>query len=232
MISPQLIEIASWRVATELVRRRPADLQIVETHPGGGQYDGLSIMTGDPAHPTHLIDLNRVGSAHVFGDSPARYPDFWEECCATDDLRPLVDRLATAAGLGAGQSVPPSTPRSVSYRCIAALLAQAAFGRVQWTCRSGAVDSAGFVVEPVQRAWFARFDGAAARLVIHDHADLVRQPAYRFWFLLRDNEPVLCLETTGRAWDRHGHEHRLDALYRQGRRLWPVIVAVAGDLLP
>jgi hypothetical protein len=40
-INKQLMEIASWRLLTEMVRRSP-DLRIYELHPGGGQYDCLA----------------------------------------------------------------------------------------------------------------------------------------------------------------------------------------------
>ena len=44
MKNKQLIEIASWRIVSELYRRHPGKFKIIETHPGGGQYDCLSLQ--------------------------------------------------------------------------------------------------------------------------------------------------------------------------------------------
>ena len=61
--------------------------------------------------------------------------------------------------------------------------------------------------------------------------DVLGEPAYRFWFLLRGEEPLLCMETTGRGWRRAGQHFDLWAEYRRTQRIWPVIVRVAGELL-
>ena len=55
---------------------------------------------------------------------------------------------------------------------------------------------------------------------------------YRFWFLLRGGEAVLCLEpVTGRAWRREGAGFDLPALYqKQGRRVASVAALLAGNL--
>jgi hypothetical protein len=47
MLTPALIELASWTLATEMICRAPKLLYIMETHPGGGQYDCLSIVRTD-----------------------------------------------------------------------------------------------------------------------------------------------------------------------------------------
>ena len=42
-LSRQLLEAASWRVVAELVRRHPT-IRVIETHPGGDQYDCLQLL--------------------------------------------------------------------------------------------------------------------------------------------------------------------------------------------
>ena len=76
------------------------------------------------------------------------------------------------------------------------------------------------------------FPGAAEGLADHLPGDFLGEPAYRFWFLCNAEEPGLCLETTGTAWDLEGGEFDLMKLYRVQRRIWPVVTFVAGDLLP
>lgn len=34
-----ILEAASWRLTAELVRRYPNRFSVIETHPGGGQYN-------------------------------------------------------------------------------------------------------------------------------------------------------------------------------------------------
>jgi hypothetical protein len=46
-------------------------------------------------------------------------------------------------------------------------------------------------------AWFEQFPSAAAAVGHRVDGDYLDQPAYRFWFLLRSGEPVVCLESTG-----------------------------------
>lgn len=61
-ISQQLKEILSWRLVSETVRRAPNRLRIYELHPGGGQYDCLSLNTIDGIG---IADLNRAGMFHA-----------------------------------------------------------------------------------------------------------------------------------------------------------------------
>ena len=57
------------------------------------------------------------------------------------------------------------------------------------------------------------------------------QRAYTFWVLLKNNAPVLCLAEDGRAWDRNAHEHDVSAMYREGRRLAPLVWTLIGNHL-
>lgn len=223
-ISQQLRVIASWRLAAELVRRYPHMLRIIETHPGGGQYDCLDLVEHQPPRPviTHL-SLNRHGSAH---GEHGTYAEVWEHAVSTDDPRGLLDRLAALTNLPPVSHVPPSTPAVVVYRLIAAALAQAAFGRVKSECRSGYLDSSGMDGSGVREAWFAHFPEARHRLAASDANDVLGVPAYRFWFLLRDGEPQACLGSTGLAWDRTGRQLDLWGAYALSRNLWDAVGAL------
>ena len=55
---------------------------------------------------------------------------------------------------------------------------------------------------------------------------------YSYWFLLREHEPQLCLRTDGWVGDRAGSWHDLQLQYGISRRIWPLIMSVAGSLLP
>ena len=42
-----ILEAASWRLTAELVRRYPDRFSVIETHPGGGQYDCITLIDED-----------------------------------------------------------------------------------------------------------------------------------------------------------------------------------------
>src|SRR4051794_35374654 len=60
----RFILMQSWWLASRLVRRHP-ELKLIETHPGGGQYDCLTLRKDQGTR----VDINRVGSIHVFSES-------------------------------------------------------------------------------------------------------------------------------------------------------------------
>ncbi|MFA5786146.1 MAG: hypothetical protein WDA71_04040 [Actinomycetota bacterium] len=233
----QLVEIMSWRLATELMRRYPRRLKLIETHPGGGQYDCLALLPV-PARRGQLfanIDLNRLGSAHFHlpggVDSPPSWSGIWAETLAADDPKSIVDRLAKLARLPEVPHLPQSTREVLGYRLISAFLTHSALGRSRWECRNGYCDTSGHG-GGTRLEWFERFPAARDRSRVGLADDFLETPAYRFWFLLQDDVPRVCIETTGKAWDERAHEHDLQDLYRRDRRIWPVVIAVAGHLLP
>ena len=67
---------------------------------------------------------------------------------------------------------------------------------------------------------FAAFPQIDPALLRPRPEDFYGEPGYRFWFLLRDEEPVLAFEQDqALAWSRDGqHPTRLSALYRRHRR--------------
>jgi len=215
-ISHQLREIASWRVASELLRRYPEHLALDETHPGGGQYDCLTLTRRGGREPREVIfDLNRNGSAHVRPHRPEgpalTWTGFWEDLASARDPKEPLDRLAAAADLPLGHKPPVSNPEVLSYRVIVALLTQAAFGRINFECRQGATF-------PPRRDWPGHFPGTPEA-----------QPS-DCWYLLRDGEPRLRFTTQGVATDRHGRHHDVPDLYAEHGRLFAT-TAVVGEHL-
>lgn len=62
--SRQARESLSWQIAVLLLRMHPGRLRLVETHPGGGTYDCLSMYDRSDQRRGEL-HLNRGGSATV-----------------------------------------------------------------------------------------------------------------------------------------------------------------------
>ena len=60
----------------------------------------------------------------------------------------------------------------------------------------------------------------------------LEQYEYNFWFLLKNETPVLCLDTSGMAYRTDGTSYDVGRMYKGKRRIWPLIFEVAGDVLP
>lgn len=214
---------------------------MVELSQTFGQYDCLSLNTVDGIG---IADLNRVGRFHTHNqlrdnqdsNSPAKSGkgvawDIWPEALAAADLTKLVDSICHRIGLEVPAKLPPSTPIVLVYRFITEFLSRTAFARDHWECRSGFYDSSGGSGGVCSR-FFAAFPAAEERRRVRSEEPWPENPAYRFWFILRNSEPVLCLETTGTIWNLAGDSLDIPKTYKLQRRLWPLITEIAGDLLP
>ena len=239
--SRKLIEAMSWRIASTLLRRHPELLRLVETHPGGGTYDCLSLYNrvdndlGD-------LHLNRGGSATVFRkfdetsdpDHMSQWRTIWPEAAVADDLRLVVEELERLCGLPWVHKLPRSTAEVLTFRIVSAFLTANAFSSADWECRMGYTDTSGPLCGGVRREFFEPFPELQKRLSVQEPEDFMDEPAYRFWFLLRDDEPQLGLEaSTGSVETLDGARYDLMDLYRSSNRsAWPLVWEVAGNLFP
>ena len=232
-ISRQVIEAASWRIVCELFRRYPRRFVLVQTHPGGGQYDCLTLLD---QKLQHIADFNRPGSFHVWdkriaSSPPLSEPDFWERVIESEDPRNALDYVASTLRLPDVKKLPKSTPEVLVYRLVADFLTHTVFRRAKRRCVNGFLDTSGYSGGP-QTALFERFPVAKERLLERRKDDVLGEPAYRFWFICRDGDPVLCLDKDGTAWTRDGQVHDLPGLYRQHKRIWPLVWKLLGPYLP
>ncbi|MEX5255073.1 TY-Chap2 family putative peptide chaperone [Kocuria arenosa] len=121
-----VVEAASWTLAAEMTRRHP-ELTITRHHPGGGQYDCLAIR----AERGVDIDLNRVGRIHVHsvqgGGTLEWEPVKWSTFLAWDP-REFIALLEKHVRLPHVDDLPPTTPRVLSYRVLAAFARLHALG--------------------------------------------------------------------------------------------------------
>lgn len=230
-MSDQLTEAASWRIVAEFFRRYPSMFQVIETHPCSGQYDCLSLISRDHEH---IADFNRHGSFHVFKpfDGVHREPmSLWKRMLEGEDMKRILDDVCAHLGLPLPKALPPSTPEVLSYRFIAALLAHAVFGRDSWRCCNGFHDTSGMEGSSHQE-YFELFPEANEKLRVQNSMGILGHPAYRFWFLLKNSCPVLCLDCSGMVWLPKGKSYDLPTIYKKEHRIWPLVFHVAGHLLP
>ena len=230
----QLRELSSWRIVCELIRRYPNKFIVIETHPGGGTYDCLSFFT---VQGEHCADFNRAGTFHVFNRFDALRKedpcyDVWSELSRNHDYKEILDNICRMMGLKIPQHLPSSTPTVLVYRFIATFLSHSFLGTDYWECRNGMLDSSAPYECGGVKNDFDSFPGAKERLRVNIKSDVLNQPAYRFWFLKRNEEPFVCMETTGSLWTKNGKAYDLMEMYNKEKRIWPLIIQTAGNLLP
>ena len=226
----QLEEVLSWRLVCELWRWFPDRYFLIESHPGGGQSDCLSLIEF-AAEPWSALDVNRGGgSVHVHqGRNPQSWSDWVERMLG--DPRRFLNEICDALGIDAPQKLPMSTPATISFRYIGEFLTHALGRLEQWECRNGFFDTSGYGGGK-QESWFTCFPAVKAGRPVKPLADGRFSPAYGYWFLLRNTEPMLCVDFDGQLYTRDGQVHDLATLYAKHKRMWSLIADTALELLP
>lgn len=214
-------------MASELFRRHPS-LTLIETHPGGGQYDCLSLVAKNAVAPKTIIDLNRAGRIHVHEPhDPAFEPIEWATTLpvrAGDPKRPdahaVVKRLEDAAGLQSVEHAPPSTPAALVYRVIARVLGGLVNDKYDWDARNEFGDSS---MESGERGYVRAFPAAAEAVRKRRNSDLLGIPSYRFWALLRAEEAVAMSDVDGTVYLPTETRNLATLYHASGRRLYATI---------
>lgn len=149
------VAAVAWRVAAELVRRHDLKfgLRVIETHPGGGQYDciSLTMARAGAAHVVHLAAFNlgsgRVTVFHPIGsDGSAQQwrSDFFAEfALRQDEPRAVVDRVEALIGLPRAKKLPPASVGARCARLLAGVMEIEAFAREPLRSECGWLDSSG-----------------------------------------------------------------------------------------
>ena len=225
-------QVASWRLAAEIVRRYPGRFFVIEMHPGGGTYDCIGLISrNENLHPYSIV-LNLGGTIAISVDGlgyEGSQSQAARELMATENPVATLDKLCGDAGLPA-EGLPPLTREAVAYRVIVAFLTHAIFAKFKWECRNGYDDSSGMSGGGRRDHLFKRFPEALNRLASDEFQSLSGEPSYRFWFLLKDGHPYFAIEPErGLAWDLKGKRTDLYGEYSASRRIWPVVLKMAGS---
>lgn len=226
--SPQLREALSWKLVSELHRRHPGDFTVIETHPGGGQYDCLTLWAANRT----VADLNRVGGFNVFcGGQSIPWQELWPTGLTEGGITNLLERMSRACGFPIRAQLPPTGPETLIYRIMAGVAATLAFDKDTWEWRNGQLDTSGCDDQGYRDQWFEAFPGAkeAAR------ADKAEAPfgnsKYGFWFLLKNDQPKVCISKTAVCWDADGGNHELSSHYRRDRSTHRQVAMVLEKLM-
>ena len=228
-VDRSVLEAASWRLASELVRRHPLTTRVLLTHPGGGQYDCLTITS--PTGDGGSVQLNRNGGIPVHDRCDGRTAEHWgvgwDEYLRADP-RAFLDRLERGSGLPTPPHVPSSNPSTLTYRVLAALAATAVKSVHPIEIEAGQLDTSGGGGGPNDA--LDSFGSIPTELRRDRDDDPFQLGGYRFWIVLRDGVPILAFEQEqGMAWTQHhGEAFDLMGLYERSRHN---VLIVALDLL-
>lgn len=212
----------AWWIAAEIIRRHPDEIRVVETHPGGGLYDCVSLFRRDAndsaaadmnleGHITHASWFGNPGGDRAAGIADARFN--WLEVLASEDRRSyVIEALEGACGLKSPKKSPPTTSRSIGPRLLARFAGAAAFTTRTWHICNAVYDSSG-MWSGVNK-WVHDIKGPEFE---SQKGDLLREPYYRYWFVLdHERKPVSVTDVDlGFAWrrDRPNMTYNLMELY-------------------
>lgn len=129
-------EAESWWLATELIRRHPAS-RVVESHagPAGGAYNVLAVDLCDrPAEASDgNLSLNRTGRIHLPNSEPVSW---WQHLEAKDPFE-TVAYIERCFGLRPPTETPVTTPRTLAYRVISAVISHRQHTKIKYEATSG-----------------------------------------------------------------------------------------------
>ncbi len=225
----QLHEALSWRLLTELWRRFPDRYVLIEMHPGGGQYDCLSLAECRNGLRS-VIDVNRGGSVHLHqGIKPQSWSDWTHRMLS--DANGFIDEIEMAIGLTHPKPLPHSTTATITFRFICDFLTHSIGRLEQWECRNGFCDTSGHGGGK-REEFFKFFPQLPINLPTSEFANSRIDSAYLYWLLIKNGEPQACLTIDGKLYRINDEVHDLVSIYSKYRRIWPMIAEVALDLLP
>jgi hypothetical protein len=199
----------AWWIAAELIRRHPDDIRVIETHPGGGMYDCLSLYRRYPqdslvahmnlvGHITHASWFDDPGGGTRSGVADARF-NWFEVLAAEDRRRYVIEALEGVTGFESPGSTPPTTRASIGPRLIARFASAAAFSTRIWHIRNAFHDSSG--MWSGVNEWVRDIKGPGFEPRDSDHSG---EPHYRYWFVLDHEEQAAAVVDidVGVAWRR------------------------------
>lgn len=189
----------SWQIAAALVARHPGQFTVIETHPGGGQYDCLALYERPVSASGAHVDLNRVGSVHTFdaaGEHLAHSTGWADLASGTARVDDVVDEIERHLDLAQLRDSARADPGDYTVAVIAATT-HAIRAAGSWSWRNGMLDTSGYGSGP-RLDWFASFP-TLTPLPPESGAAFPTDPAFGHWFLLMEDNPVLCLDPDANA---------------------------------
>lgn len=215
----------SWWIASELVRRHP-DLVIHESHPGGGMYDCLTLLTAEALTP--IAQVNRAGTIRASENSELSVR--WDQVMSASSPHAIVKQIEAATGLRPPARTPASTHKVLAYRFVAAALHAAVNDRHAWDARNEFIDTADWWPGDAElHGYLAAFPHAIKDLRSTPHIGLWHEPESHFWALLRAEKPVALVSIEGKVYVRD-RTIDLRSEYSTGKSMQLIVATVLAEL--
>ena len=143
----------------------------------------------------------------------------------------FLDEIAREARLLPPKKLPSSTPATIVYRFVADFLSHSLGRMERWECRNGYEDTSGYGGGKREHL-FEAFPSLRKEDDLRQAEPFLGEYAYSFWFLQKNDIPIMCLDTSGLVYRTDGSSYDLRVMYKVNRRIWPLIIEVAEDVLP
>jgi hypothetical protein len=217
----QMAETFAWQLCTEMVRHRP-EARIYFWHPGGGQYDMLSVFIPTPeGWNNRPLDINMRGSIRYYLNQRENIIP-WKELIIEGPQK-TIERIERATSWRQVPETPISTPTVLAYRVIAALLKMTSQTKDRLTVDMAFDDSSGF--DAGDSRVFASFEHADkhTQAQAHDGGQFDRYS--RLWVLYSQHKVVAYVHDTGHVFLPNDITLDLEKLYEKHRRNINLLVA-------
>lgn len=222
-----MIEAVGWKLAAEFHRRHPDGLSIIETHPGGGQYDCLSFVRENSV----VGHLNRVGG--FTPEATARsiqWGELWPRCVTNTGLGEVLDAMSTGCGFEIPNKLPPTRPSTLCYRIIASVSAALAFELGAWEWRNGTEDTSGHPCPDSRDEWFGQLSMDQELRTAKSEEGCGMLGRLRYWFLLKDDYPVCCISDEAKYWNGCDSTIDFSGMYELNRSIFGLSGLVLSNL--
>ncbi len=175
----------AWWISAELIRRHPERLRVIEAHPGGGQYNCVSVFDLAGPSPEVVVHMNLDAGAHLthgawFHSEGGGERFNWPEVLLCEDRRSyVVEQIERVEGLPRPSSTPSTESASIGPMLISAFLERSVWGPSRWNAVNGVADSSdGFFIRSELFETVPAFTTLSG-----SERDFDRTPQYRFWFV-------------------------------------------------
>ncbi|MDY0912863.1 hypothetical protein [Rathayibacter festucae] len=207
----------AWWTVSELCRRNSRLMAYYET-PMDGFYGGPSVFDGERAHGR--VFFNQVGRIHFEDVANAPEPMAFATGIAADDPHEIVKSIERVMNWSR-PSADATTPRSLTYRVISAVMTNRLHDRDRWSVVGGGPLEDGYG-QPEEPKHFTEFQGARARFRSSDPPD--------FWAVQRESRTAVLLDEDATLYRRSHPPQDLMAVYTRRRKLRDAVAYVLDEI--
>lgn len=217
----EIAEVFAWHICSEMVRHRP-EARIYFWHPGGGQYDMLSVFIPNPeGWNNRPLDLNMRGSIRYYVNQRENIIP-WKEFFIEGPQK-TIDTVERATIWRQVPETPISTPTVLAYRVIAALVRMTSQTKDRVTVDMAFHDSSGGDSGASQLA--PGFEHADRHTQVQPHDSEQFDKYSRLWAMYSQSKVVAYVHDSGHVFLPNDITLDLEILYEKHRRNINLLVA-------